>query len=382
MGEEALEDLRWYLEDYLRAPFGVWEDRGPRVEARLAGWGEAVFTSVFGSGPRTMLTERAQSRGLELLFRSASPAAGVAVGADARSGWAGGAEAGRNEPCPAGRRPGPDGGYSRRTAAGTDGDQPPGGHRDIGYRMIARPLLDRLDAVRGEVDLVVLRPPTLDGLRSALAEAATAGTPFHVVHFDGHGALPRATRAGRPGARGEGVLVFEKPGGGSHEVAASKIAAVLKEAGVPVVILNACQSGAVGKDLEAAVATRLLQEGLLGGSGDGLQRLRGRGGRVHGDLLRAAVRRGHRQRGCDRRTQAPVRGRCTAQSRRATCRWRTGWFRCTTCAAMSAFPRRERAGLRASHRWRPSWTMLRARVAERDGGIGEPGSGRGVRRPR
>ena len=26
---EALEDLRWYLEDYLRAPFGVWEDRGP-----------------------------------------------------------------------------------------------------------------------------------------------------------------------------------------------------------------------------------------------------------------------------------------------------------------------------------------------------------------
>ena len=30
---------------------------------------------------------------------------------------------------------------------------------------------------------------------------------------------------------------------------------------VPVVVLNACQSGAVGKDLEAAVATRLLREG-------------------------------------------------------------------------------------------------------------------------
>ena len=30
---------------------------------------------------------------------------------------------------------------------------------------------------------------------------------------------------------------------------------------MPVVVLNACQSGAVGKDLEAAVATRLLREG-------------------------------------------------------------------------------------------------------------------------
>ena len=31
---------------------------------------------------------------------------------------------------------------------------------------------------------------------------------------------------------------------------------------MPVVVLNACQSGAVGKELEAAVATRLLAEGV------------------------------------------------------------------------------------------------------------------------
>jgi hypothetical protein len=39
------------------------------------------------------------------------------------------------------------------------------------------------------------------------------------------------------------------------------VARVLAAAQVPVVVLNACQSGAVGKALEAAVATRLLQEG-------------------------------------------------------------------------------------------------------------------------
>ena len=40
---DALEDLRWYLEDYLLAPFGVWEDRGPAVRDKLSGWGDLGF---------------------------------------------------------------------------------------------------------------------------------------------------------------------------------------------------------------------------------------------------------------------------------------------------------------------------------------------------
>jgi hypothetical protein len=78
-----------------------------------------------------------------------------------------------------------------------------------------------------------------------------------VVHFDGHGVLNgrRVPGYGAPdtyqGPGPEGVLVFEKPGGGADDVPASKVAQVLKAAGVPVVVLNACQSGAIGKDLEA-----------------------------------------------------------------------------------------------------------------------------------
>ena len=45
---DALEDLRWYLEDYLRAPFGVWEQRGPAIQGRLGGWGDDL--------PRTFRT--------------------------------------------------------------------------------------------------------------------------------------------------------------------------------------------------------------------------------------------------------------------------------------------------------------------------------------
>ena len=232
---------------------------------------QTVFASVFGSGPARHAYERARDRKLELVFRSASPG-------PLRLPW----ELMRD---PAGPVALNLAGVSRalptaelaRTAA-IAGERlrvlmvisRPAGTGDIGYQMIARPLLERLDAVRGQVDLVVLRPPTLEALREILAEAASAGEPFQVVHFDGHGVLPghkagEAHLGGRPvmmtGPAGEGVLAFEKPGGGSDKVPVSKVAVVLKEARVPVVVLNACQSGAVGKDLEAAIATRLLREG-------------------------------------------------------------------------------------------------------------------------
>ncbi len=44
---DELEDLRWYLEDYLRAPFGVYEQRGPQVAGRLAEWGQRMFSVLF-----------------------------------------------------------------------------------------------------------------------------------------------------------------------------------------------------------------------------------------------------------------------------------------------------------------------------------------------
>jgi hypothetical protein len=141
----------------------------------------------------------------------------------------------------------------------------PAGTGDVGYRMVARPLLDRLDAVRGVVELVVLRPPTLQALVDTLAAARAAAEPFQVVHFDGHGVHSgRRAGVGPPlgfDADGSGMLVFEKPGGGPDAVTAEEVARELGAARVPVVVLNACQSGAIGKRLEAAVATRLLAGG-------------------------------------------------------------------------------------------------------------------------
>jgi CHAT domain len=265
----ALEDLRWYLEDYLLAPFGVWEDRGPAVQGQLAEWGEQVFGSVFGSGPARFAYERARDRGLEVVFRSADagllglPWELMRDGAGPAALGAGGVSRSLPVADAAGTLEVP-GGRLRVLMVISR----PAGTEDVGYQMVARPLLERLDAVRGEVDLTVLRPPALEALRQAVKRAADAGVPFHVVHFDGHGAMPgrpgsgaAAGRAGMMAGPGEGVLAFELPGGGSDHVGASKVAAVLAQGRVPVVVLNACQSGAVGKELEASVATALLKAG-------------------------------------------------------------------------------------------------------------------------
>lgn len=48
---DAMENLRWYLEDYLRAPFEVYGERASRVAGRLTGWGQAMFEAIFGAGP-------------------------------------------------------------------------------------------------------------------------------------------------------------------------------------------------------------------------------------------------------------------------------------------------------------------------------------------
>ncbi len=271
LDSEALEDLRWYLEDYLRAPYGVYEDRGPQVEARLARWGEAVFAAVFRSGPArdAYVRMRESSHAFEIVLRSASPRLlGLPwelMRDPARPAALALELAGLNRSLPEQGLP------DKFEAAGERLRvlmviSRPAGDADVGYRMIARPLLKRLEAVRGQVDLVVLRPPTLEALEHALLAAAAAGEPFQVVHFDGHGTMAGRRAAGSgaslaDGPAGEGVLVFEKPGGGPDRVQASRIAEVLKAGQVPVVVLNACQSGAVGKDVEATVATRLLQEG-------------------------------------------------------------------------------------------------------------------------
>ena len=70
----ALEELRWYLEDYLRLPFGAYESRGPETAARLVPWGEELFGAVFRTGSAQAAYQRVRDNltGTRVVIRSGS----------------------------------------------------------------------------------------------------------------------------------------------------------------------------------------------------------------------------------------------------------------------------------------------------------------------
>jgi hypothetical protein len=74
VGEAEREDLRWYLEDYLIAPYAVYEERGRKVEERLPLWGRSLFESIFGAGkPGHDAYLKAREGQAELVIMSRSP---------------------------------------------------------------------------------------------------------------------------------------------------------------------------------------------------------------------------------------------------------------------------------------------------------------------
>ncbi len=50
--KQALTDLRWYLEEYLRFPYGIFPDNAAKIEQKLQTWGEDLFELVFRSSEK------------------------------------------------------------------------------------------------------------------------------------------------------------------------------------------------------------------------------------------------------------------------------------------------------------------------------------------
>jgi hypothetical protein len=137
----------------------------------------------------------------------------------------------------------------------------PRGGKDVPFRSVAGRLVTRVnDDARDAFDLDVLRPPTFEQLAETLRLAKEDGRPYHVVHFDGHGVYAEEERLaeagtilnnltlggdGSPGPRG--YLAFEDPANPANKanmkfVDGFRLGALLKDTGVPVLVLNACQS--------------------------------------------------------------------------------------------------------------------------------------------
>jgi tetratricopeptide (TPR) repeat protein len=273
------ERIRWYIEDYAEFPADPAPTIARGAEAQLRGLGTMLFRRIFEANPDTMLVWHAVMRSL--------PEARVEVDADPGEGpglsWELLRDPARDAAIALGA-----GAFVRThlRAAGLPepaGDRlrvllviaRPGGRTDVPFRSVASRLVRGGAEQMTGLDLHVLRPATFRRLSEVLLAAKVAKRPYHVVHFDGHGSwldlADLGIRTGSEGGDGKGgagsgialsplmygvsvvgpvrrgehgYLVFEDPGS-EHNVQlvdGPALGRLLTDAGVAVLVLNACRS--------------------------------------------------------------------------------------------------------------------------------------------
>jgi len=136
---------------------------------------------------------------------------------------------------------------------------------DVGYRSIARPLIELIRSKKLPVHVDILRPPTFRQLREHLRQHPGY---YHVLHFDGHGVYGdvNGDRRAQDALR-RGYLIFENEEGEPDRKSGAELSALLRTHAVPLAVLNACQSAMVDEQAESAfasVATAFLQSGMYG----------------------------------------------------------------------------------------------------------------------
>ena len=160
----------------------------------------------------------------------------------------------------------------------------PNAERDVGYRTITRPLVETLKQANLKVDVDIVRPGTYRAFKDHLEEArrgALSRRAFRHARLahdvgasfqkeGGSGQLVFKSRFGRGEIEQydgvKGYLFFEdegEPADGSKAdpAEASELAALLLKYRIPIVILNACQSGKQSGDSETSLAAKLLEAG-------------------------------------------------------------------------------------------------------------------------
>jgi len=312
------EQVRWYLEDYAEFPADPAPMIAAKAEAELARAGRDLFAQVFASADAAGIWDRARDRLGEVRVEvDTDPGQGPGLA------WELLRDPARDAPVALGT-----GAFVRthlRAAGHPQLPEPagdrlrvllviarPGGREDVPFRSVASCLVRGGAEQMEGLDIDVLRPATFKRLSEALRAAYEAGQPYHVVHFDGHGTWldladlglePEAAGIGgadsgrvelsqlrygvsvagpvRPGQHG--YLLFEDPDSQENQqlVDGLTLGRLLTDAGVPVLVLNACRSaytearGEPGSAPEPAPVGWDAEDGVL--TGDVYARIRAYG---------------------------------------------------------------------------------------------------------
>ena len=267
--KKFLPELRWYLEDYLQIPFGVYHQLAECIAKTMQVWGASIFNTLFTEYARDWYQDakRQNFEGFRIKITSDSPEI---------MSW----------PWEA-LYSGDDGWLALRCCIDRQlssiGDPPPlpatldqdaihilyviprpYGENDVNYNVLANSLMGYINTNSLPITVDILRPPTFEQLRKMLYDHPGH---YHIVHFDGHGGYGAVmdTPAGNLYAAPEGQLVFEAENGQADPVDTRLLAQLLAEYNIPIMVMNACQSGMIdgqAQDPFASVAAGLLRAGV------------------------------------------------------------------------------------------------------------------------
>jgi tetratricopeptide (TPR) repeat protein len=255
LGQAELDDLRWYFEEFSDFPAGGDQERARRVGKQIAEWGMRTFNRLLDHQSFAeeldmdldLSFESAQASFLsapwELLYcKSCGGFLAPNIRALCRRISA------TNEDRSAA-------GKTRRALQGPVSIliviSRPRELESIPTHNVVEPILAIIDRMAGQVQIDVLRPPTLANLSTTLRSKQ-----YDVVHFDGHGGL-----IGEPEHEG-GYLFFETETARRDPVHAHRMRQTLEGCDLPLFVLNACNSASFsGSDPFSSVAAELVRAG-------------------------------------------------------------------------------------------------------------------------
>lgn len=262
--ENQRRDIQWYLEEYLIYPWGEFRNRAQQVEELMERLGTELFDAVFGNSETGALYANvAHDLPNTRIVIHASDPEGIALPWELMHHSALGEYGDLARLANAFVRSQPN--LILRPPPAPVGDEkfnilmvicrPGGPEGDVPFQSVVRPLLELFRPHRDRVRLDILRPPTFEQLARELNDKPNF---YHVLHFDGHGAFPQ-------GAGIHGLLLFEGEGDEPRRVTGEELGGLLAGKGVPVVLLNACQSGMTHPEaIYPSVGNELLKAGTRG----------------------------------------------------------------------------------------------------------------------
>jgi tetratricopeptide (TPR) repeat protein len=274
------EELNWLFNEHLRSPFTD-EVRAERIRQEMTRYGESLFTQVFSEDVDYQQYLQAVEEGIEsLAFEVVGPASFH------RLHWESMKDPDRVLPFAVSSSFLRQSNTPQMTPAVVQ-ESPtlnillvvarPGGSADVGHRTISRSLVDTLRSTNLPIRLSIVRPGTYEALATHLEEVHSRYGKgyYHIIHFDTHGAVLSCdkisrfffrSRYGREGLRFyEGFKAFLFLEGAeaaqADPVEATELASLLAHYGIPISVLNACQSGKLTEGTFANFGNQLIQSG-------------------------------------------------------------------------------------------------------------------------